>query len=991
MDVKDVPPSYDDINPSLLDLLPPYLTTSTLLDLCLVSHVYYDSFIPFLWGSPASHFRPISHQSHSSSRLRAFDAHSTDTYDDTVYDALTRFKQVLRVARLSTRRLCHTFHLPPAYAAVYDIASETWLRELLDGLPALQSLSVSALPFFDHHSLVAVNRATPGRDSTDNTPGQQREYPLKLLLASNELNATAVGLSLLVSCLARLVYLDLSHTTAARDTRVLSRFNVLHGLRVLKLRGTGLRDAEVEILAQATGLRVRLLDLAENAITDIGLRSLRQKCFWVLPAQSRLRLRAHIESCPVGVAPPSEFLSLDIVRNIGLDGALFDLLTKPLTGRLALEDIPPAGITHLYLSGNADITVEGICTVLDSGRLHVLDVGEINITQADFSSLQHSWKVSGSTTTVARNSRVGSLETIEQERNTAGADGIGLKNYVSNKRRFLEVETLLSTLQEKAGANLTYLRINHTVVTLGLDVDKLCQNRSNTPREKKSVDVDEAVLHGHPGILKDPIETKTDLEASRQKSIESQVDSLVLKRITNASTRLHPSSLPSIHTLVLTDIPSHIPQHDTTILQNLKAFIDACADESHLARLKVAADYSLPPGRRAEQQRRAARNLFSLQTIVLEVVDVSDLNTQRDQKKTGSRLRIQPTGTTYRSCTEDIDGENLWIAGENDFSFFGRDDEDVAEELYKHGIYNESDEDDQFVPSEEASRVKTAGTSTMNIDSSHKEREESVHSGFPRYDSHPPAAAGQTKTHASPSSTLLAQASNCNNSSSSTMNTPNGHTKTIHPSMSTYTTHTFSIHSHNHHDNENPDPLHPPEDGPSPHNPDNKTKIAPQGQINTNHNPRSLEDGNRVKPSNEVVGSSTTTSAPSDPSPVAAKATVTTTSSSSSAAPTPAPGAPKSWLASSSNSTQMIDVIADLAVYRRARREEYLALHHSRSDHDDTRSRLAGSNLDRDTNRNGIGNRDENVYASEYVPGYWAGEVTVERRLKSKSKSRMRW
>lgn len=675
MDLRDIPPSYATINPDLIELLPPYVPRSTLINLCLVSHTYHTTFTPHLWGSPASHFIPLSFPSRSSTSPLAVAKHTTASYNDTVYAALTRFKQTLREARLSTRTLCHTLHLPPAHAEVYGHSTATWLREFLDWLPALQTLCVPAVPFFDHHSLLAVDRATLSPQSNDTPHDQRREYPLRLLLASREPNATAVGLSLLLLHLPRLVYLDLSYTTSARDVRVLSSFNALAELRVLKLRGVGLRDAEVGVLAQAIGLRVRLLDIAENAITDAGLRRIAEVCF--LSSSERLESghesgqRLYLESWPIGVAPPSDFASLDVARTVGLDGALVAQLTRPLTGRLALENVPHAGVAHLYLSGNAGITIEGLCSVLELGRLHVLDAGGIGIG-------------------------------IEQ------ADSI------------LAIAKLMSTLRDKASTNLTYLRISHTVVTFRAGISKGVQSRNRISPEQECVTADEDL---HVGTRDESLQaeiTSSDDQDSPQNTIDTspdlataasdaqmsppppplhchhisaiaQIDTLTSKRPAAPPIQFHPSMLPNLHTLVLTDLPSHTPSHNTSLPQNLKILVNACAAETHIARLKAATNYSLPVHRKARLQ--AARTLFALRTLVLEVSDSSsadlDFNShahaprQRRWEKTGSRKMW------CRSSTEDIDSENLWTAAEHDFSFFDRDVEGREEagntEEYERG------------------------------------------------------------------------------------------------------------------------------------------------------------------------------------------------------------------------------------------------------------------------------------------------------------------
>src|SRR5690606_31783351 len=100
-----------------------------------------------------------------------------------------------------------------------------------------------------------------------------------LLIADGEPNTTSVGLATVLSRLPRLMYLDLSYTSPARDPTVLSTLAGLQDLQILKLRGINLKDSHVEFLANAIGYRVRVLDLRNNMLTDMAVRSLMEACF----------------------------------------------------------------------------------------------------------------------------------------------------------------------------------------------------------------------------------------------------------------------------------------------------------------------------------------------------------------------------------------------------------------------------------------------------------------------------------------------------------------------------------------------------------------------------------------------------------------------------------------------------------------------------------------------------------------------------------------
>ena len=487
--MEDIPPSYESINVNLLDLLPPYLSTATLVNLCLVSRSYYTTFIPHLWGSPASHFVEVAAQSsRTTNGINFANLQVSGSQNDMVYVALTRFKRILRRARLSTRSLCHTLHLPPALSEIYGGPNSTWLREVLDWLPNLQGLCVSGLPFFDHDSLVAVDHSRTSSTSISPNDEDFRHYPIRLLLAAKEPNVTWVGLSSLMPHLPHLVYLDLSYTSPARNTNVLQSLGGLVHLQVLKLRGIGLRDNELEVLANAIGLRVRLLDIAENQLSDMAVRSLVKACFWLPSMQASNShmpndqySRRHLESWPVGLPPPPDSLSLDTIRTVQLDEALLNQLTHPLTGRLAFEDIPHGGITHLYIGGNPSVTIESIRTILDLGRLHVLDAGDIAaLTPVDLQVLTpqpnpdedagvaHAKSIFMKDVRglirrhKSRPSSVYSFEAgkVQEEREAANA-GYPL--------RLLGAEQLIPVLHEKASKNLTHLRVDHAVVTSAVD------------------------------------------------------------------------------------------------------------------------------------------------------------------------------------------------------------------------------------------------------------------------------------------------------------------------------------------------------------------------------------------------------------------------------------------------------------------------------------------------------------------------------------------
>lgn len=460
MPFTDVPPSYDSsISREAWSIVAPYIPSPDLCACCLVSHKWHGIFVPFLWGDPASHF---------------------GLANDAVYIALTRFKKTLRRVRPSVRGLTHTLHLPPALSEIYGGPHATWLRDVLEYLPNLQSLIVNKLPFFDHHSLVALRTTSTARRLSSEERPELPTFGLKLLLAAGEPNTTSQGLHIAIPRFPALVYLDLSYTKTARDPNVLANFANLHDLQVLKLQGIGLRDGEAEVLANAIGIRVRLLDLRDNLLTDMAVRSLIQACFLASdrnPDASRLNTR-RVEDWPIGMAPGPDFFSLDTLRGEELDHELLKQLTNPLTGRLAFEDIPHRGLTHLFIANN-QLSVEGLSSLLKSERLHILDGGSVDV-----------------------------VKTIARTKSLTSSTG-----YV-DEVKFPGAEKLIPVLAKSASKNLTYLRVDHAVITAKFDAPKEKDILKDNVPTPKSVSAANELPGTAPLAAELPSESRTVVELS---------------------------------------------------------------------------------------------------------------------------------------------------------------------------------------------------------------------------------------------------------------------------------------------------------------------------------------------------------------------------------------------------------------------------------------------------------------------------------------------
>lgn len=597
---------------------------------------------------------------------------------------------------------------------------------------------VSKLPFFDHNAMIALKSH------------KYIQYNVRLLLADHEPNTTSSSLAETLVRFPLLTFLDLSYTKSARDRSVLSSISQLEHLQVLKLRGIGLKDHDAEFLANAIGTRVRFLDLRNNLLTDMSVRSLLQASF---PSPSQSTQQQPSRRTGTSPDPFSQSIRMgesDFLRSPLLDEQIIKLLVQPISSNPWVEDLPRTGVTHLYIANN-QITVEGVASLLASSRLHALDAGTVHT-----------------------------------------ADLIHKKTLSPKAGRYPGAEKLVPLLGNLAGENLTYFRANHAVLTaeppakdvastteflpelpsddvsreFELDASQEVHEMtgaeipvfeladtsiSDASSSKETITLarphhsaayeDEALPSVRRGSAFAPevispsryegngndsasLSHSVSLGSSdwgiRRKNTVSSVSTsaysitlgpdtlgsisiaqcsspisgddpraqsiqeLISKRPRNQSIPLrggkesrfpylHPSHVPHLETLVLTDVPSHIPPN-SPVLYTLKRFITACSNEALLATLQAGSDYSLPPGKarlQAEQQR--SRSLFGLRRIILEITPTD----------TSTRLTTWKPASQYNgisnSSTGDRDSENLWAAATEDFSFFGEEECGIPE------------------------------------------------------------------------------------------------------------------------------------------------------------------------------------------------------------------------------------------------------------------------------------------------------------------------
>ncbi|KAL1886159.1 hypothetical protein Plec18167_000088 [Paecilomyces lecythidis] len=530
-------------------------------------------------------------------------------------------------------------------------------------------------------------------------------YNLRLLQAEREPNTTSVGIAEALSRFPALIYLDLSYTTPARDRTVLSTLSLLEDLQVLKLRGIGLKDSDAEFLANAIGIRVRFLDIRNNLLTDMAVRSLMQACLGPITTpstatQTDLGLQGQHPASGSAFGP----YDAHILKRADLDELILSQLTRPLTGSSLVESLPHVGMTHLFISDN-QITLEGVASLIASKKLHVLDAGTVDTAE----SIRKGQRIMG----------------------------------VTDPASFPGAEKLIPILGKYGQETLTYLRVHHAVVTADTPVKDAAPLSALLPElptetagpgpaaelpstneifelpadtefrveledtsvgpsaqtsEIKQDGVQETyedepldqVRRGSvfaPEVVNDDdiLDDENTLSSATGASLHEsslgsldprsrKIQELLSKRPKNNGIPrrdsaaytfpyLHPSHIPHIDTLILTDIPSTVPAN-SPILSSLIRFITACSDEALLATLQSKSDYSLPPGRaRLTAEKEQARRLFALRRLVLEIAPASKINRQK-------QTSWKPLDTRLASTTGDPDSEQLWSAAMDDFSFF---------------------------------------------------------------------------------------------------------------------------------------------------------------------------------------------------------------------------------------------------------------------------------------------------------------------------------
>ncbi|KAK6436567.1 hypothetical protein LTR95_007245 [Oleoguttula sp. CCFEE 5521] len=523
----------------------PYIPSNCLSSAALVSRSWHEVFSAQLWGNPSSHF---------------------DVEDDRLYAALSTFVRNLRNVRIATRKRTHTLHLPHDDGDRYFLHGTEWLDDVLHLLPSLQSLVVRGLSYFDHASLMQVRLV------------DQPPFNLRLLDISNCANITPGALARLLPRCLSLFYLDLSYTLAAREWVVLDTLKHLIGLQVLKLRGLNLNNFHVFMHTHVLGRRIRSLDLSENNITDQYLRWLIDKCLPDLTNHSSDAQGRHADGSDSILGPNM----LAISQGVHFETYIRRIFTSGFVARLAMEDRPDPGATHLYLSDNY-ITPVGICELLESGALHVVDVGG----QSHYTD-RHS-----------------------------------TRRHVSSVWQTKSGKTVVTALRDDASENLKHLRVQYGVLIApaqSIGVDDL------VPVIKSIFAAPYALINRKSGpCLGDP-----------EDFLDTGAPPL-------PDDCLQPAMLPHLRTLVLTEFPAM--SSDRTLIDRLIDYISNCATQAAHAHAQAKLDWTSPPGRAGQTGtlRHSAERVFALERIVLELSQNVPADHARDVTSSAQGAKLSMT------------------------------------------------------------------------------------------------------------------------------------------------------------------------------------------------------------------------------------------------------------------------------------------------------------------------------------------------------------
>lgn len=627
--------------------------------------------------------------------------------------------------------MTHTLHLPPALSEIYGGPRPGWLRDILEYLPCLQSLIVSRLPFFDHNAMYALKshqsstvynvRLLLADHEPNTTSAGLAETLLRFpLLTYLDLSYTppARDRSVLssISPLENLQVLKLRGIGLKDGDAEFLANAIGKRVRLLDLSKNMLTDMAVRSLLQASFMPPDLVSQTtpQSPATDFMTSPDLDDQFFKLLARPIMD-NPWIEDLPrtgithlyiannqitvEGVASllaSSRLHALDVGTVLSADMVHKSLASKygkypgaeklvPLLGNVAGDNLTYFRAHHAVLTAEPpakDVaSITGFLPELAASEApheFELDASRELSRGAELDALQEIHELPGGVLPVYE---------LADTSITESTSTIAAPTQPRKLANSYEDEPLPSVRRGSAFAP--------EVIQTNADGDTnsviFSPRRTGTSKSWRASE--EGTLSSVSGAsafpdAMDPSSLEPIAQCGSPVSTDDpqaeKIQELLAKRPRNQSLPLrggkesrfpylHPSHIPHLETLVLTDVPSHIPPN-SPVLFTLTRFITACSNEALLATLQAGSDYSLPPGQarmQAEQQR--SRSLFGLRRIILEIVPM-DASSRLTTWKPAS----QHNGVT-NSSTGDRDSENLWAAASSDFSFFGEEECGIME------------------------------------------------------------------------------------------------------------------------------------------------------------------------------------------------------------------------------------------------------------------------------------------------------------------------
>ena len=575
---------------------------------------------------------------------------------------------------------------------------------------------VSGIPFFDHTALLALR--TDPLNNTRSLSSQSSAFPLRLLIAAKCFNCTPASLRFAFEQFPGLVFLDLSRTVAARDDNVLAAIGCLPDLQILKLRGIGLQDHNLRVLADSLNpkqngqpaarpaYRLRSLDVRKNLLTEESVRTIITRFIHHDPIAPISGQHCRPRNRDEHGSLRSSFVvlqTLQLLKESDLDRHFIRDLSNTNVRQNVLQDLDRVGVTHLYLSDNP-VSAEGLISLVKTNNLHILDIGSVKY---GIDQLARPLEDHGSSLTYLRvshllvtaSARRMAQETTNQDKQESQLLDLHEAQGTPSSKVISEAHSDFATdMYEDLPA---YEQQAESSFQAGLPIksesDPEPRKENNTMPDQSSSPpyAESSNLAAQHSTLQNPYFRSSlasdDLLGSSVNSIKyeifSEIQRIISKRqnlryISRSDQRgLLPGRAPALQKLVLTNVPAFT--RSALLIRALQGFITDCAMEHHLsieqARLEQISHGAVGISQREDLGRRS-QEIFALRKIVLELMPQK--SKEPLEPEVFSSPLASPTISSRLSksrawsSVDDRDVHTFWEAAKNDFSFF--DEEQVG-------------------------------------------------------------------------------------------------------------------------------------------------------------------------------------------------------------------------------------------------------------------------------------------------------------------------